>query len=175
MTFRMTLDRIHRISTMAVLALILAISVGVPCAMFLAKGVPAVAAWMTTGIMALTLMTLAVAWAMAPVALQLKGDELRVLRRWWSPTVFRLADIVDASVGPSLRGRCLRVAGTGGFFGSYGLFWARSVGMFRLFATRCDPTVLISRRSGLPLMATPDEPERFVQALQSWKAAARMV
>jgi hypothetical protein len=60
----------------------------------------------------------------------------------------------------------VRLFGVGGFFGSYGLFWARGLGRFRAYATQSAPGVLVRRSGALPLIVTPDDADGFRAALR---------
>ena len=42
-----------------------------------------------------------------------------------------------------------------------GLFSARDLGRFQLYATRRGPYVALRRKDGLPVVVTPDDPEHF--------------
>jgi hypothetical protein len=107
------------------------------------------------------------AWAMAPSAVVVDADELRIERRAWRALrVERWTIEGVSSVALPSRG-AIRLFGVGGFFGSYGLFSSRALGRFRLYATRSGPAVLIRRSGGrLPLVLTPDDLEGAVRALE---------
>lgn len=110
---------------------------------------------------------LLIAWAIAPVAVEIEPGEVAVLRHLWPAFRIALDDIETAEAAPALRGLgTLRLFGSGGFFGSYGLFWNRKLGRFRCFATRiAPPGVLIRRKGGLPVLLTPDDVNGFLAAL----------
>lgn len=70
-------------------------------------------------------------------------------------------------VGPlpaeSLKG-AWRTLGSGGFFGYYGRYRNRTLGNFRMYATRSDGYVLV--RADHPYVLTPDSPGRLVEELR---------
>lgn len=70
-------------------------------------------------------------------------------------------------VGPlppgSLKGTW-RTLGSGGFFGYYGRFRNRTLGDFRMYATRSEGCVLL--RADQTYVLTPDDPERLIAELQ---------
>lgn len=166
MTFRMTMDRVHRITTALV-----AVALGLVSLVLLGAALSRpdqLPVQLAAGIMALTWLVLAVAWALSPVALRLSGAELWVLRRAWRPWRINLQDICQARTQDGLV-LGLRLCGTGGFFGSYGWFWVPRLGRVRVFASRCVDGVVLLRAQGVPLVVTPDARERFVEALGSWQ------
>jgi hypothetical protein len=76
------------------------------------------------------------------------------------------SDISSATpVGWRDLGFNMRVFGSGGFFGVYGLFYNKKIGYYWAYATRTDCTVLIHRKHGWPLMLSPDEPEALLECL----------
>ncbi len=162
MLFPMRLDRLHRTSTAVLMVLVPGIlAVVLTVAPTPPRGIAVAVLTLVAG-------TLVLAWAMAPRALQLKGGELRVLRRAWAPLRIPLDDVSHVEEGPALKG-ALRLAGTGGFFGSYGLFYAPGVGRFRLYATRTTGVVTITRNGALPVLVTPEDAPAFVQAANAYR------
>src|SRR5437868_5539202 len=86
--------------------------------------------------------------AAGPVAVQLDTRELLIIRRAWKPLRIARSEISGAEVGALKDFAWLRLAGVGGFFGAYGLFWRPGVGLSRLYATRKGPAVKVSRSGG---------------------------
>ncbi len=78
-------------------------------------------------------------------------------------------DIEGVEPGPAFHGeRVLRLFGCGGFAASYGLFWTRSLGRFRLYTRKCrGPTVLVRRRHALPLVLGADDAPGLEHALSA--------
>jgi Bacterial PH domain len=114
-----------------------------------------------------------VAWALAPRALEVGRGELRVVRRAWRAISFPLQFVESVAVLPpkALRG-AMRTFGVAGFFGFYGRYHQRPQGAFRLWATRGDRLVELRVR-GRRIVVSPDDPERFVEAVLA--AAPRTV
>jgi len=52
-----------------------------------------------------------------------------------------------------------------GFFGSYGLYWNRPWGLFRVFVTDSKRLVEIIREDGSRVVVSPDDPRGFRDAL----------
>jgi hypothetical protein len=118
-----------------------------------------VALWASLAAPVIALLT----WAIAPKGLQIGRGELRVLRRSWPAAVFPLAAVEQVTVLPPDALRfAVRTFGVGGLFGCYGWFYRK--GPFRLYATRRDRLVEIVVRGGR-IVVSPDEPDRFVEAL----------
>ena len=61
-------------------------------------------------------------------------------------------------------GLAVRV-GVGGLWGGFGWAWTSRAGMLDLYVSRTDGCVLVERRSGRPLLLTPEQPDEFVRAL----------
>lgn len=55
--------------------------------------------------------------------------------------------------------------GAGGLWGAFGWLWSRKLGWLELYISRQDRFVWISRIDGVPLLLTPEDPERFKEAL----------
>jgi hypothetical protein len=61
----------------------------------------------------------------------------------------------------------LRLFGSGGMYGYYGLFTFKGTGMVRMHATNKHKLVLITDVKGKKYLLSPDDPERFVQQTQT--------
>jgi hypothetical protein len=101
---------------------------------------------------------------MGPRGYTIGETALRIERRIGAVEI-PIASISE--VGPlppeSLK-RTWRTLGSGGFFGYYGRFRNRTLGNFRMYATRSDGYVLV--RADHPYVLTPDSPGGLVAALQ---------
>ncbi len=166
MTFPMTMDRTHRRITLAAIVAL----AGVVAAILAGSTLPPVplpvTRYLVPTVLVLVVVPLTVAGMMAPRAVELSGSTLRIERRAWQPLVIRLVDVVAVERGPELgMFRSLRLAGVGGFFGSYGLFWTRGIGKHRLYATRLGPSVLVRRRTAVPVVIAPDDAESLRAAI----------
>jgi hypothetical protein len=60
-------------------------------------------------------------------------------------------------------GLMLRV-GVGGLWGGFGWLWTTRGGLVEFYVSRTDGLVLIERRSGRPLLLTPDDPAGLASA-----------
>jgi hypothetical protein len=163
----MTLDPSNRRLTLLVLGLMAAV-IGVQAAA--CRGAVAWIPWLTGGVL---LPTLGSAWALAPVAVEVDGGELRVVRRMWRPFSVALTEIERVEVAPAVTlTSAVRVFGVGGFFGVYGLLWVRGVGRVRAFLTRRGAGLRVRRRGALPLLLSPDDPDATAAALHLHGVAA---
>lgn len=107
---------------------------------------------------------LGVAWGLAPRGYSLEGSTLRVDRPL-RPVVIRLAEVREAALLPEGAARgALRVGGSGGLFGFYGWFWGRTLGGFRMYASRTSRLVRVDTREER-FVLSPEPPERFLEAL----------
>src|SRR5512143_3422142 len=118
-------DRALRVSTGALLVLVVTRSLG---------GV------VSSALGALALLVVAAVavagWALAPTGYAVEGGTLRIERRL-RPISFPLARATAvARVAELWALGAARMGGSAGFFGHYGSFWNRSLGSFRLYATR---------------------------------------
>lgn len=162
--FPMTLGRLAQVVTGLVAVLLVAL-LFVPLQQLplpLMVSVP-----MVLGPVAVTLL-LAILWA--PRAVRLEQEDLLVERLFWPAFRIPLRDIELAEEGPVLRmvnGEAKRVAGNGGLMGFTGLFWVKSVGVARMWATRLGtPTVLLRRRSARPVVLGVDDSAALLDALR---------
>jgi hypothetical protein len=154
----MTLDGTHRVLTAVASALLFA---G-------AAGFFVVRPGGLTGIVSVFLVAVfVVTWALSPCALVVDGAELRIERRAMPPVCVDLASVASVAQVDAIGPGTVRVFGVGGLFGSYGLFWNKSLGRFRVFATRRRPVVLLRLRDGgLPIVVTPDDAKGMIAALE---------
>jgi hypothetical protein len=118
--------------------------------------------------MILPLGAMLLGFMLAPRAVVVRGQQMRIERRlWpWPAVVVPLSDVQRAapldSLGPGVR----RINGAGGFFGSYGLFSSDRLGRFRYYSTRGGQAVIVERKSGaLSIVLTPDDVAGTIRAL----------
>ncbi|SRR6266545_4729843 len=160
-------DRPLLLSTVALLAVILFAAIGGTSAALRAdlRGIALAVALFAAG--------LAIgAWALAPSEFEIGAGRLRILRNGWRPHVVLLADIRAVSpVEPNALRGSIRIFGTGGLFGYYGLFRSPSFGSYRLYATRGTGLVLVRTERRLYVL-TPDAPRAFAGALLAASAGA---
>jgi hypothetical protein len=102
--------------------------------------------------------------ALAPRSYAIEDGRL-VIRRWVGSITVPLGSVrsVEPLGRESLAGS-LRTLGSGGFCGYYGRFRNRTLGAYRMYATRSEGYVLV--RADRPYVLTPDSPERFIEAVR---------
>lgn len=88
----------------------------------------------------------------------------------------RRADIVrardlDLAAFRSEYGVTVRI-GAGGLFGTFGWLYSRSAGLLDVYVSTLGPWVVIERKSGRPLIISPERPEAFVAELCGEGAAS---
>lgn len=112
-------------------------------------------------------------WALAPRGYTLGSDRLRILRNGWLALSVRLEDVRSVALLPpdALRGS-LKILGTHGLFGYYGLFRSPTLGSFRLHATRGTGLVLVRTEKRAYVLA-PEPAEDFAEALLAAAPRAR--
>jgi hypothetical protein len=108
---------------------------------------------------------------LAPRGYSVEAGRLRI-ERLVAPIDIPLASIQSAArlEGEELAGS-LRTIGSGGLFGYYGRFRNRSLGTYRMYATRGEDYVVV--RADRPYVLTPDSPARFLDALERARAQRR--
>jgi hypothetical protein len=159
MTFRMTLDRCQR--TLTILAFVSVFLAGVTVLVATQRLLPLVVT------LALALGPLAVAAAYAPAGVEVVGRELRILRRQAAPIRLSVDEVVAVEDGPPCAD--LRLFGTRGFLGKFGLYWTIGIGRHWLYATRRGPALVLRRRHGLPVVLVVDDSENLRQTLGRWR------
>ena len=109
-----------------------------------------------------------VARALAPRGYLLNDVEL-VVDRAMRPIKVPLREIREfGRAEDGLMRRSLRVMGTAGYYGYYGLFWNRKLGKFRLYATRTRDLVSVRTERTLYVLS-PDDSGDFLAALAALK------
>jgi hypothetical protein len=110
------------------------------------------------------LLVLALAALLAPRGYSIEASALRIERRLGSIAI-PLASIRKVEpLPPEKLAGAWRVLGTAGFFGYFGRFRNRSLGSFRMYATRSDGHILVAAEQ--PVVLTPDRPTEFVAELR---------
>ncbi len=112
-----------------------------------------------------TITIFGVASLFRPLAFTVTRDELLVERPIGAVRIplERIAAVTDAE--EFFRGPTLGLFRVGGFYGTYGRFWNRGTGAFDLFLTGQPELLAIRSSSRRPLVISPTDPERFVDAL----------
>jgi hypothetical protein len=161
-------DRTLRVTTFAVVLLLAAAAVAFA---FVAVRA-AVPIEIVAGTAALVAVLLAATFSLAPRSFAVEGGQVRI-ERPLRPIAIPVRRIRSAGLLPpgALRG-ALRLGGSGGLFGYYGRFWSRTLGAFRLYATRREGLVRIDTPDER-FVLSPDAPERFLEEVLARAPEAR--
>ena len=161
-TFPMTRDRFHLLTPLIVSPLLLAALAGTR------RAPPG---WLGPAGTLLVGAGLGITGLMAPRAVRLTPEALVIERFCWPAFRVPLSSLERVSRGPDakLAGGVLRIAGVGGWFWSGGLFWVKGVGKVRAWLTRLGPTVLLTRKAGLPILLGVDDADGLLDALRALK------
>jgi hypothetical protein len=101
----------------------------------------------------------------------LRDDELLIERLGWANHV-PLRTVVSATADPDAIRGSIRLFGSGGLFGFFGVFRNGRLSVYRAYGTdpaRCVVMKLTSRT----IVVTPDDPQRFVAELKTRRMAAK--
>ncbi len=97
----------------------------------------------------------------------LETDTLDVQRPIGAHSTF-YSDITSVQVlGPEDTKGLIRTFGNGGLWGFTGHFYNKKLGNIRLYATHIQPSLLVYRSSGKPLLLSPDDAEGMARELES--------
>ncbi len=153
--FTASLDRTTRI----VSALILGLGIVLPLLFWQTP----IAAGFSFVVMFLTCF---IAYGLSARGYSVDGREIRV-RRLFGDVVIPLENVSRAEVAANgaLNG-AIRLAGSGGFFGYYGLYRTSELGVCRWFVTNRENAVVVSA-DGKTYVFSPDEAAGFVAAVRS--------
>jgi hypothetical protein len=112
---------------------------------------------------------LGISFGYAPAAFETAPGQLRVHRRLFGVKAFALggtAGRVSWRIGLG----SIRLVGSGGLWGWYGLFWRRDVGSYRAYVTDRSRLVACETADGRAVLVSPADPEAFVRALEAVRA-----
>jgi len=153
-TFGAHYDRLTQIVSGGVVVLLVAVSL-----MIMRAGVVAV-------FVALALVAvIALAFAFSPRAFEISGGAFRV-KRLIGNVVFPLTSLrfVRDATTADFRG-CVRLWGSGGLFGYYGLFWSKTLGKSKWYVTDRAKAVVVTDGSQTVLVS-PEDRDGFLAAIK---------
>jgi len=102
----------------------------------------------------------------APTGYTIRPDAVVVRRRGPALVIVRERICRIERLDSRDMGFVWRVFGVGGFLGWFGLFYSRSLGEFRAYATNRRDLILITEADGRKTIVSPFPPETFAQLLQ---------
>ena len=113
---------------------------------------------------------LALAYLWKPLQLELSTEYL-IVKRKIGDKKFLLANILSAAtITKKELGMGIRLLGSGGFFGYFGLFKYKNIGNVNVYCTQREPVILIELTKG-KILISPDEPTLFLNDLNAIKKA----
>lgn len=116
---------------------------------------------------AVMLIILAVTYLFSPQAYAVEPGRLIVQRPGTDVTIpLNTIERIEVGGGWAVFRGALRLIASGGAFGFYGNFWNNTLKGFTAYATRMDKVVVLYRKTGNPIVVSPDDPEAFVRAVR---------
>lgn len=107
------------------------------------------------------------AFAFRPIDYLITADEI-IIRRPLTNIHIRRDQLESIEpIGKKAMNGAIRTFGVGGLFGYYGGFANTSIGRMTWYATRKDTAVLLRTRNNKKIILTPDEPQQFINHLNS--------
>ena len=140
------LDRSTKLTTAALVVAIVGITLTIP----IAEAGPVGSA---VGI-GLPIAVLVLGYGLSPRAYLVQPGRLQVLRRWFGSKTFRIDSVAPTSALFGLGG--IRLAGSGGAFGWYGLFWRKGTGRYRAYVTDRAQLVVCDGPDGVVVLSPAD-------------------
>ena len=104
----------------------------------------------------------------APRTIEIKDGKINVYRLFRSAV---MASVPLANITALKKidlTRVWRKAGVGGFYGAWGLMTSKEISSFQGYLTKAAGYVIIERKDELPIVLTPDDPDRLISELQKW-------
>jgi hypothetical protein len=117
------------------------------------------------GIIAVALAALTLGFGFAPAALEAAPGSLRVRRRLFGSRSFTLHGAVGRMPRQFGLGG-IRLWGSAGIWGHYGLYWRRDVGRYYAYVTDRSRLVACETADGRAVVVSPSDPDGLVRALE---------
>jgi len=113
--------------------------------------------WGTLLIVGSLILIFGITYTLAPRAYLLDNNSLTI-DRLLAPVVIPLQQISEVSTPPLERfNYAVRLFGSGGFLGYFGLFWVSKTGKMWWYATQRKNVIMVKLTSGSPIIITPDD------------------
>ncbi|MFZ4543556.1 MAG: PH domain-containing protein [Saprospiraceae bacterium] len=122
--------------------------------------------WFVMGLPVFCLLILVIVYGFSIKSYTLTADQL-IIRRPFKDAVYQRNELADCEmIDQSASGFALRLFGSGGFFGYFGIFTNKQLGRYTLYGTQLKNYVGITLKNGKKIVITPDLPEEFVAQLK---------
>jgi len=110
-----------------------------------------------------------IVWLFSPKAVAIQNDNLIIFRPI-GKLKYPLGKMISAKVFDihTLRkeaGFILRTGGSGGLWGSFGHFWSKKWGHFKVHVTRNDKIVMLKTNESKRIVISPNKEKEFIDAL----------
>jgi hypothetical protein len=128
-------------------------------------GMSIIPAWIGWLLVAVPVLTVAVAAAFMVRGYVLTDDSLSIKRLGWKNRL-ELSRLNSATVDPDAFRWSLRLFGNGGFFSFTGLYRNKKLGVYRAYATDTKRAVVL-RFADKTVVITPDDPQKFMTEINS--------
>ena len=158
MTFKTSLDDLAKALTITA-SVIFTFAVAGQMILFNA-GEPIIATIVTV----LLLLVYLRSYLLSPLGYEVTHNEIIIHRRL-RDIILKRGDIANIELADDNRLKhAVRILGVGGFFGYFGRYFNREMGVMTWYATRRNKTVLISTHNNKKIVLTPDCPRKFLNS-----------
>ena len=123
-------------------------------------------AWQRGWIACLPLLILLTCGLFTVRGYRISRGHLLIRRLAWN-TRIGLADLRAVNVFPGIMQSSIRLCGNGGLYGFTGWFRNPQLGVYKPYVTDLNRVVVLQFENRGPIVISPDEPVRFVNALRS--------
>lgn len=166
MYFKATLDYKTMIISSIISLMLLSLSYYIPIWTDLSKDAAA-NQWIIFGMPLLFIFILITAYFFSVKFYSIENESL-IIHRAFDKVAYNLNEIqATKQLADDSLNKTLRLFGSGGLFGYYGVFSNNTLKKFTLYGTQTKNYILIELKSGKKIVLTPDEPEAMLEALNS--------
>jgi hypothetical protein len=165
MFFKATLDYKTMIVTSIVALVLLSLSYYIPIWTDLGKDA-ATNQWIIFGMPLLNILILVIAYFFSIKSYTIDTESL-IIQRPFDKVTYGLSEISRFELLPDdILKKTIRLFGSAGLFGYYGIFGNNTLKRFTLYGTQTKNFLLIEFLNGKKIVLTPDEPEAMMEALK---------
>jgi hypothetical protein len=158
MIFKATLDKTSKLFTIGMPVLLIGFAIGPKLWSTPVNGSAAIIGSI------ILVFTYIITYALSPTSYEIKEDSM-IIHRPLKDVIIHRSEIVEVhQMEEGKLARSMRLFGSGGLFGYFGLFWNKEFGTMTWYATRRDQAMMIITSSPKKLVITPDETDAFMQA-----------
>jgi hypothetical protein len=157
-TFTTSLDKFNKITTIIVVAILLAVIILV---FYLT---PVDGQNVAKSVSIIPIIAFLVVYLLRPNNYSVSSDKLLIHRMLGSIEIQRNNIQSVQKIDESKVKNSIRTFGVGGFFGNFGKFWNSTLGNMTWYVTRKNNFVLVETKDQKKIILTPDKPEEFVES-----------